>query len=289
MSLGHILFVLLITLLWGVNFAAIAVAVDHFPPLLANAIRFAMVLTVLFPFLKPVRGQMKILLSLACILGIFHFGSVFLAMAVSVDLAPVAIIAQTNVPFAVILAVIFLNERIGIWRISGIALSFAGVVVLGFEPGGTTTLTSIGLVLFSAFSYAVVAILMRRIKGAHPMTVQAWTALAAIPGSLFLSSLFEFGQAEALGTAPWQAYAAIAYSALGASILGHGGMNYLYQKYPVTLVSPFLLMAPVFAVLTAVLFLDEHLSISDLLGGAMTLLGVLIISLRARKKATNRP
>ncbi len=284
MSLPHLLLVLIINMVWGLNFVAIAVAVEHFPPILANCLRFSVVLLLLAPFLKRVEGQMNILLSIAFIMGIVHFGTVFLAMAVAEDMAPIAIAAQTNVPFATLLAVIFLGERIGIWRTMGISLSFVGVVIIGFEPGGFSQIDAIALVLFSALSYAVVAILMRRIRGARPMNVQAFIALAAVPGSILLSAGIETGQLEALTQAPTIAWIAIIYSGIGASIIGHGGMYVLFQRYPVTTVAPFMLLAPVFAVIAAILFLDESLTPYDIIGGTITLLGVLIITLRTRNR-----
>lgn len=284
MSLIHLLLVLAINMVWGLNFVAIAIAVEHFPPILANCLRFSVVLLLLAPFLRRVEGQMGILLSIALLLGVVHFGTVFLAMAVATDMAPIAIAAQTNVPFATLLAIIFLGERIGIWRIIGISLSFVGVVIIGFEPGGFNQIDAIALTLFSALSYAVVAILMRRIKGAGPMNVQAFVALAAVPGSILLSAGTETGQIEALTQAPTIAWIAIIYSGIGASIIGHGGMYVLFQRYPVTTVAPFMLLAPVFAVVAALLLLGESLSLYDIIGGIITLLGVLIITLRARNR-----
>jgi len=285
MSGRHLLLILAISLLWGLNFVAIAKAVEGLPPLFANAMRFGVVLLVLLPFLKRVEGQMPILFGIAFLMGVVHFGAVFLAMALAIDIAPIAIAAQTNVPFATLLAVLVLGERIGIWRTAGISLSFVGVSVMGLKPGAVDgQVSALALVLFSAFAYAVAAILMRRIRHATPMTVQAWTALAAVPGSLLLSLAIERGQLAALANAPWESLAGVAYAAVAASIIGHGGMYYLLQRYPVSTVTPYFLLAPVFAVLAAMLLLDERLEGADLLGGMLTLAGVLVITLRQKRR-----
>jgi len=280
----HLLFALAINFIWGFNFIAVAAAVDSLPPVLSNAMRFAIVLIALAPFLRRVRGQMGALLAIAFIMGVMHFAMMFTAMAVAIDIAPLAIAAQTNIPFATLLAVLILGERIGLWRTAGIAVAFIGVVVMGLEPKGFGQINALALMLFAALAYGVAAILMRRLRGASPMTVQAWTAAAAVPGSLLLSAGLESGQIAALTNAPWQAYAGIAYAGIAASILGHGGMYYLIQRYPVSVVAPYFLLAPIFAVISAVLVLGERLELQELVGGALTLAGVLLITLRQRRR-----
>ena len=285
MRAPHLFLVLAINLLWGLNFVAIAIAVEHLPAIFTNALRFFLVLLLLLPFLRRVPGQMGVLLAIAFIMGVAHFGSVFLAVGIAENIAPIAVAAQTNVPLATLLAVLVLGERIGVWRSAGILLSFAGVVVMGLEPGGFDQLDALSLILFSALAYAVAAILMRRIRGASPMTVQAWTALAAVPGSLLLSLGLEEGQLAALSTAPWASFAGVIYAAIAASIVGHGGMYYLLQRYPVTTVTPYLLLAPVFAVLSAIFILGERLEPQEIVGGALILSGVLTITLRQKRRS----
>jgi len=163
-------------------------------------------------------------------------------------------------------------------------LSFIGVIVMGLEPSGLGQVDALALVLFSALAYAVAAILMRRIRGASPMTVQAWTALAAVPGSLLLSLGLEQGQLTALEAAPWTSLVGVVYTAVAASIIGHGGMYYLLQRYPVSTVTPFLLLAPLFAVLSAILILGERLEPQEIVGGLLTLAGVLVITLRQKRR-----
>ncbi len=282
MRAPHLLLAVTITLLWGLNFVAVAYIVRDFPPILANALRFGVVLVVLLPFLKRVPGQMGILLAIAFLMGVVHFGSMFLAMAIATDISPIAIVAQVTVPLSTLLAVLVLGERIGLWRIAGLALSFSGVLIFGLDPAGMSQTNAVALIVFSALVYSIVAILMRRIRGAAPMTVQAWIAMAAVPGSLLLTLGLENGQMAALAAAPWQSYGLVVYSALAASIIGHGGVYYLYQRYPVSTVSPFLLLAPVWAVLAAVIVMGERLDWRDLLGGALTLAGVLIVTIRTR-------
>jgi O-acetylserine/cysteine efflux transporter len=49
--------------------------------------------------------------------------------------ASVAIATQLGVPFTTLMSVLFLGEVIRWRRWLGIALAFAGVAVIGFQPG----------------------------------------------------------------------------------------------------------------------------------------------------------
>ena len=80
-----------------------------------------------------------------------------------------------------------------------------------------------------------------------------------------------------------QAWAAIAYTALGGSLLAHTGFYYLVQRYPVTSVAPLTVLSPVFSVIFGVTLLDDALTPRIVVGGLVTLLGVVIINLRERR------
>ena len=57
------------------------------------------------------------------------------------------------------------------------------------------------------------------------------------------------------------------------------------RRYPVTSVAPLTVLSPLFAVAFGVLLLDDRLSTRIVVGGACTLVGVLIITLRERRIA----
>src|SRR5689334_12837105 len=72
---SHFLLILAICLAWGGNFLAAAFALKHFPPFLFTALRLAVVLACLLPFLKPIaRAQRLRLAAIALCAGALHFG-----------------------------------------------------------------------------------------------------------------------------------------------------------------------------------------------------------------------
>lgn len=280
-----IFLITLVAMVWGFNFVAAKWAVDELPPFIANASRFLIVTIMLSPFLRLPRGRVKDLVIVALALGVIHFGSVFMAMKLAGGVGAVAIVSQLNVPFATLLAVMFLGESVGWRRVAGITLSFGGVLFLGFDPEVFAYWDALLVMSFAAFMYAVSAILMRRLKDVRAVTTQAWVGVAGVAGSLTMSAFLETGQMDALLGASDLAWAGVIYAAVGSSIIGHGSANYLLRKYEVSAISPFFLLTPVFAVLSGIIVLGEEFTWRMAVGGVLTLAGVAIVTLRNQTKA----
>ena len=290
MPAPHIALVLLICLAWGGNFLTSAAALREMPPFLFTALRLALLSVVLAVWLKPpAPGQWPRLLAVGLCNGVLHFGLSFWALKLAGDLASPAILMQSYIPMATLLAVWFLGERIR-WRTTtGIVVSFAGVLVLGFDPIVMDAPEALVLMLVSAFFLAVGTVLMRDLRGLTPMAQQGWTALIGMLPLLLLSALLEHGQASAVREASWVAWAGVAYSALAASVLGHGLFYWLVQRHPVSLVTPYLLLTPVVAIVLGILFWGDRPGVRLWIGGAMVLGGVLTVALRARARAVRPP
>lgn len=285
MPARHFLLLLLICLAWGGNFLTSALALREIPPFLFTALRLALVAALLLPFLhRPAPGQWPRLIAVALCNGALHFGFSFWALRLAGNLASPAILMQVYIPMASLLAVIFLGERIG-WRTwSGIAVSFAGVLVLGFDPVVLQAPAAMWLMLLAAAFIAVGTVLMRGLTGFTAFAQQGWSAWIGIAPLLLLSAWLEPNGWAEVREASWVAWSGVIYSALLASVLGHGLFYWLIQRHPVSRLMPYLLLAPLFAIMLGVLFYGDTLGPRLLLGGAMVLGGVLIIALRAQTR-----
>ena len=201
------------------------------------------------------------------------------------DLSSPAIVMQSYIPMSVLLAWWLLGERFA-WRTgSAIALSFAGVLVLGFDPLVLDHPASLAMMLFAAFLIALGTVFMRGLSGIDALNLQGWTALIGIAPLLIISALIEPGGFAALRHAHWSSWGAALYSAVFASLIGHSLFYRLVQRHPVATVMPYLLLTPVFAVALGMMFWGDRPGPQLWIGGAMVLGGVLIIALRARAKA----
>ena len=90
MPLKDILLATMVVVIWGGNFVAAKVGMEHFPPMFYTAMRFGVVGLVCLPFLKkPSRHQLKLFIWLAATLGtlhfIFMFGGLHMGLSVSAE------------------------------------------------------------------------------------------------------------------------------------------------------------------------------------------------------------
>ena len=281
---------LVICLVWAINFLTSAFALREIPPFLFTAIRLAMLAVLLAAFIKPPpRGQWPRLAAVALITGVLHFGTSFWALHMAGDLASPAIVMQSYVPMAALLAWLFLGERFG-WRTGfAIGLSFAGVLVLGFDPMVLDHPAALLAMLVAALFLAIGTVLMRGLSGIDMASQQGWTAILSVLPLLALSALFEPGGFTGLREASWIGWGGALYAAVFASLVGHGLYYRLVQRHPVAQVTPYLLLSPMFAIALGIAFWGDHPGPRLWIGGAMVLGGVLLIALRALAKARTLP
>lgn len=282
--------VLVICVAWALNFLTSAWALAEIPPLLFTAIRLVILALLLGAFVKPPKaGQWPLLVAVALCNGVFHFGLSFWSLHLAGNLSSPAIVMQSYVPMAALLAWWWLGERFG-WRTGvAIAVSFAGVLVLGFDPMVLREPASLLLMLVSAMFLATGTVLMRRLSGLDMFSQQGWTAIFGVLPLLALSAWLEPGGFAGLRDATWIGWGGAAYSAIGSSLLGHGLYYVLVQKHPIAQVTPWLLLSPVLAVLLGIWFYGDRPGLQLWIGGAMVLGGVLLIALRALTRARPMP
>ncbi|MDH5823024.1 DMT family transporter [Luteimonas sp. RD2P54] len=278
--------VLLVCLFWAVNFLSSAHALREIPPFLFTALRMAMLAAMLAWFVKPPpRGQWPLLAAVAVVNGVLHFGTSFLALRMAGNLSSPAIVMQSYVPMAALLAWWWLGERFA-WRTGlAIALSFAGVLVLGFDPMVLAAPAALAVMLVSSLLLAAGTVLMRKLRGVDMVSQQGWTAIISLLPLLAISAAFEPASFVQLREASWIAWGGALYAAVFASLLGHGVFYMLVQRHPVAQVTPYLLITPVFAVALGIAFWGDRPGPAMWVGGAMVLGGVLVIALRTLHKA----
>jgi len=259
---------------------AIKVGVDDIPPLFFSALRCLIVLVCLLPWLRPVpRDQRLTLASATFFMGTVHFGLIFIGTQLS-SASIMAIVDQLYVPFACLLAMFWLGERISWLRWTGIAIAFAGMTIFSLEGNVSTHWVGVLVLTGDGIAMAVGTVLFRKLSGVSPWIMQAWMSAQAFPALLLASLVFEQGQMASLAAAPWQGWAALIYTVIGGSLIGFTGYYLLLQRYEVSLVAAMLLVSPVISVFAGVAMLHEPFTLQIALGAAVTLAGVGVVLMR---------
>jgi O-acetylserine/cysteine efflux transporter len=180
--------------------------------------------------------------------------------------------------------VALLDEAVRWRRWTGILLSFIGVAVMGFDPHIADRWESLALVIGSAFVGALGLIAVKKLRGFTPVELLAWTAWIGLPFLLLTTLRVEEPDfMQLLHDVTWKGWSALAFAAIGASVIAHTAYFHLVQKYPVTSVAPLTTLSPVFSVIFGVTLLGDPLSLQILIGGACTLAGVVIITVREKR------
>lgn len=279
----HLLLLLGITLIWGLNLVVAKLGVTDLPPVFFTALRFLILAMLTAPFLRWHGDATAAIIVVALLVGGLHFALLFVGLARADNISSVAIATQLGVPFATLLSVALLGERVRWRRWTGIGFAFLGVCIMGFDPAVFSQRASLAFVMASAFIGALGLIAIKRLPRLPAIELQAWIAWVSWPLLAVLSWFVEDGQAQSIRSAGWEGWGALLYTAVLASLFAHTAYFFLVQRYPVTSIAPLTVLSPVFSVIFGVLLLGDQLTPRIALGGVCTLLGVFIITLREKQ------
>jgi O-acetylserine/cysteine efflux transporter len=281
----HLWQLVMINAIWGFNIVAVKLSADRFPPVFLTFLRFLIVGLVVWPWLRIRRGEMRWLLTAATCSGGLQFALMYSGVALSDNMSSVAIGGQLGVPFATLMSVMLLGDRIHWRRWLGIGMAFAGVVLIGFSPEVFGSWSGLLLVVIAALVGSIGLVAIKRVRDLEPLELQAWLAWGSVPLLLPLTLLLEDGQLDSLVHAGITGWSALLYSALLASLVAHTAYFALIRRYPVSSVAPVTVLTPLFSVAFSVLLLGDTLDERMIVGGLLTLSGVTVILARERSGA----
>ncbi|MGQ9365398.1 DMT family transporter [Azospirillum sp. ST 5-10] len=279
MTLRDSLLALLVMACWGFNFVAAKSALLHFDPFFLLLLRFAVVAALVVPFVAVPRGKLLDIAILSVLLGGLHFPLMFTGVR-GVDAATAALVVQLQVPFSSLLAAVIYKDVLGWRRFLGMVVAFGGIAVIAGAPRLQGNLLEILLIVAASFAFALSNVQVKRIGTLDGFTLNGWMALFATPQLLVLSLLLETGQARSVMEAPPLAWASLAFIILGSTLAAYGLWYRLARIYPVNQTTPFLMLVPVFGVLSGVVVLGEPVTPYLLGGGLLVILGVAVIIVR---------
>ena len=284
MSAVQIICAVAVPLLWGYQFVAIKVGVSEFPPLFFLALRFLVIALLLVPFVaRPTRQQLGPIAAISLFLGGLNFGLFYVGLGLGSGSVS-AVAYQLATPFTVLLAWPLLAERPSLITSAGVALAFAGVVVLAAGSGLSGNALPLLLVVGAAFAFAVSNVLTKRYGPFDPLMLMGWSSLLTVPQVLVMSLLLEYGQMASLGTADGRGWLALAYTIFIGGIVGFSLWFWLIGRCSMGRVAPFGLLLPVFALMSSVLFLGERMTPKLIIGGLLAISGVAITQVKPRAR-----
>jgi drug/metabolite transporter (DMT)-like permease len=287
MSATQWILLLTLSLVWGGSYFFVGVAVDDLPPLTIVLCRVGLASIALLIFLACSGQSMptdRRVWAAFFIMGLLNNAIPFSLIVwgqTHVSAGQASILNATTPIFTVIAAHVFTRDEKMKWRhLAGIALGFAGVVVLmgaAFLDVFTSSLLAQTALLGAAVFYALSAVFGRRFRqlGVAPMQIATGQVTAAALLLLPLVVLID----QPLQLAPPGLPSILAV--LGLALISTAFAYVLYFRIlasaGATNLSLVTMLVPPTAICLGILFLDEVLARHHLVGLVLIISGLLVM------------
>jgi drug/metabolite transporter (DMT)-like permease len=278
---------IVVSLIWGVNFSAVKYALTDFYPLSFTIVRFALASLFLASVLLLRRESLRIerkdigLLVRLGLIGITLYNILFMYGLNLTSASNSALLISLSPLFAALIQGIAKKERVLFQSGPGILLSAVGVfLIIQSGPGGISfnhhdlagDLLTLGASVFWAL-YTIQAQPLLRKYSAVKVTAYSMAAGAVM--------LLPMGLHE-LARQSWSEVSAPSWAAFGFSSLVSGGIAYSLwyhgvQRLGATRTIVYHYFVPLAAVIFAALFLGERISVAQVTGGIGVLAGVALV------------
>ena len=268
--------------LWGASFLFIRVAVPALGPFVLVGLRVGLAALVLALFAVASRRALKLrgLWGPLLFLGVANTAvpfSLISAAEVNLTASLAAILNSTTVLFTALVAAVWLGDSLTPKKIAGVMLGIFGVAVLvGWDPLPLSpiVLLSVAAVLGASLCYGVGAVFTKRtFAGIPPLTLAVGQQTAAAGVMIPLAAIDLPGETPSV---------AVALCVLGLAVLSTAVAYllffYLINSAGPTATSTVTLIVPVFGLIFGVLFLGEPVGLGTIVGLAVILSSVVLIT-----------
>ena len=270
---------------WAAAFPLTRLALNELAPVPLAAARFGIAAAIIALWLAwkrpPLPAKSDVLRVFLCgLAGITLYNICLNTGQQTVSPGAAAFIVNSAPILAALFAVFVLKERFTIWGWIGTLVSFSGIAIIASgQPGGLSFGAGTTFVLAAAVCTASYFILQKPLVAKYgALPCAAFTILI---GGLLLSPWLP-SAATTLTTASHTTIAAVVALAVFPAVLGYATWTYALGYFGAARGSNFLyLIAPV-ATTMAYLFMHVVPSLQTLIGGALAILGVVIVNTRGR-------
>jgi drug/metabolite transporter (DMT)-like permease len=271
---------ILLAALWGGSFLFMRIASPVLGPVWLIELRVLLAGLVLLPLLikmnllEEVRRKLLPLFVLGCINSAIPF-CLFAFAALSLPAGFTSIINATTPLFGIIVASIWLKEKLTITRSIGFALGFAGVIILiGWKTTAITQsfIMAVVAALLAPILYSIAAAYVKQnLADVPPVVITTTTSLSA---AIFLLPAIPF-------TIPKTSPTAIVILAVIALAIFSTALAYilffrLIKNIGSTRSLTVAYLVPIFAILWGAIFLKESVTISMIVGCIFIFIGTAI-------------
>ncbi|MFK2902669.1 DMT family transporter [Dyella ginsengisoli] len=275
-------------LTWSSAYASIAYALSAFTPgevalarLTIASLCFALLLAIKRVPLPPRRDWPQLALLGVIGLTVYHLCLNYAETRIASGTASILI---SLVPAATAAwSAIWLRERLPARTLVGLGVALLGVVLVVLASGKTVRFEPMAaLVLLSVAASAIYFVGLKPLFARHgTLGVTAFGFFAGTLGTL----PFGLQLPHAVAVAPWPAIAALLWLGIAPTFIGYIAWNVAIHRSSASQVSSFIYFSPPIAVLIGWVWLGERPGPLTLVGGVVTVAGVVLANARRRAPA----
>ncbi|HDR6268567.1 TPA: EamA family transporter [Bacillus cereus] len=278
-------------LIWGTAFPAIRMGLESYMPEHLTLLRLliASFILLLFSFIYKLR-----LPDLKDIPAIFIFGALGFTIyhialnygEKTVNAGSASLIISVTPIVTAILASVFLNEKMKLNCWIGGVMSFAGISLISFSQGDAIQLNSGGLfILLAAISESLFFVFQTsylKKYGFLPFTI--YTILSSTVCML----IFLPGVYQKILAAPLEVNLSVIYLGVFPTVLPYIALAYIISRAGASEATSSLYLTPITACFIAWIWLGEVPTLVSIIGGGITILGIVIAHIPILRKEKHR-
>ena len=285
MNLKDTFFASLVPIFLGFGFVIAKPAMEYFPPMLLMGMRFVFAASILIWWFPIPRGFLKKIFIASLIANTLQYGLTYTGLSF-IDASAAVLLVQTEVPFGVIFAYFMLKEKPTTRSLVGIAIAFIGVYLLTGSPNLDGKFVGVSLVIIGSGIWALGQVLVKPLsKEISPLALVAWMALFSGPILIALSAIFDGNTINYFKTANFNSWIIAIYLGFIMQPITYGCFYYVIKNNPIYKVLPIVTMGiPLTGLLAAIFLLGEEPTKELFIGGAVIIIGVILIVFTKPKK-----
>ncbi|MDA1760605.1 DMT family transporter [Bacillus cereus] len=278
-------------IIWGTAFPAIRMGLESYTPEHLTLLRLLIASSILlvFSFIYKLR-----LPDLKDIPAIFIFGALGFTIyhialnygEKTVNAGSASLIVSVTPIVTAILASVFLNEKMKLNGWIGSVISFLGIALISFSQGDSIQLNSGGLfVLLAAVSESLFFVFQKsylKKYGFLPFTV--YTILS----STICMLIFSPGVYQEILASPIEVNLSVIYLGVFPTVLPYIALAYIISRAGASEATSSLYLTPVTACFVAWIWLGEVPTFVSIIGGGITILGIVIVHIPVLRKEKHR-
>ena len=275
----------LVPIFLGFGFVIAKPAFESFPPILLMGLRFLFAASILIWFFPIPKGYLLKIFIASLIANTLQYSITYSGLDL-IDASSAVLLVQMEVPFGVIFAYFMLKEKPTFRALIGIGIAFIGVYVLTGSPNLDGKIIGIGLTILGSAIWALGQVMVKPLsKEINPLALVAWMALFSGPILILLSAIIDGNTIEYFANAEINHWIIAIYIGFIMQPVTYGCFYYVIKNNPIYKVLPIVTMGiPPTGLLAAIFLLGEEPTKELFIGGAIIIVGVILIVFTKNKK-----